>query len=159
MRAGLSLGMTYGRRWRYIVLPQAPTAHHSAVGNEFIAMLKDSSLVSVIGFEELTRSGQLVIRRNLRDDRNLDGGRAPLPHHDALDLADRPLHGKALPSLRRTLTSRSPELETPARTAGVSLSTIARRKVLRALASRFEAQVNSHFHGAGLNARVRMFHI
>ena len=30
-------------------------------GNEFIAMLKDSSLVSVIGFEELTRSGQLII--------------------------------------------------------------------------------------------------
>ena len=32
-----------------------------SLGNEFIAMLKDSSLVSVIGFEELTRSGQLVI--------------------------------------------------------------------------------------------------
>ena len=30
-------------------------------GNEFIAMLKDSSLVSVIGFEELTRRGQLII--------------------------------------------------------------------------------------------------
>jgi uncharacterized protein YggT (Ycf19 family) len=31
------------------------------LGNEFIAMLKDSSLGSVIGFEELTRSGQLII--------------------------------------------------------------------------------------------------
>lgn len=31
------------------------------LGNEFIAMLKDSSLVSVIGFEELTRRGQLII--------------------------------------------------------------------------------------------------
>ena len=31
------------------------------LGNEFIAMLKDSSLVSVIGFEELTRTGQLII--------------------------------------------------------------------------------------------------
>ena len=33
------------------------------LGNEFIAMLKDSSLVSVIGFEELTRTGQLIISR------------------------------------------------------------------------------------------------
>jgi glutamine transport system permease protein len=33
------------------------------LGNEFIAMLKDSSLVSVIGFEELTRRGQLIIAR------------------------------------------------------------------------------------------------
>ncbi|MBR3623504.1 MAG: nickel transporter, partial [Selenomonadaceae bacterium] len=32
-------------------------------GNEFIALLKDSSLVSVIGFEELTRNGQLIIAR------------------------------------------------------------------------------------------------
>jgi polar amino acid transport system permease protein len=33
------------------------------LGNEFIALLKDSSLVSVIGFEELTRRGQLIIAR------------------------------------------------------------------------------------------------
>ena len=33
------------------------------LGNEFIAMLKDSSLVSVIGFEELTRTGQMIISR------------------------------------------------------------------------------------------------
>lgn len=35
--------------------------HSAAARNEFIAMLKDSSLVSVIGFEELTRRGQLII--------------------------------------------------------------------------------------------------
>ena len=61
MRAGLSLGMTYGQTMRYIVLPQAFKRIIPPLGNEFIAMLKDSSLVSVIGFEELTRSGQLVI--------------------------------------------------------------------------------------------------
>ncbi|KWZ78873.1 hypothetical protein HMPREF3224_02389, partial [Anaerococcus hydrogenalis] len=33
------------------------------LGNEFIAMLKDTSLVSVIGFEELTRRGQLIIAK------------------------------------------------------------------------------------------------
>ena len=52
MRAGLSLGMNWTMTMRYIIPP---------LGNEFIAMLKDSSLVSVIGFEELTRSGQLII--------------------------------------------------------------------------------------------------
>ena len=60
MRAGLSLGMTYPQTMRYIVLPQAVKRIIPPLGNEFIAMLKDSSLVSVIGFEELTRSGQLV---------------------------------------------------------------------------------------------------
>ena len=35
----------------------------SPLGNEFIALLKDSSLVSVIGFEELTRRGQLIIAK------------------------------------------------------------------------------------------------
>ena len=61
MRAGLSLGMTVGQTMRYIVLPQAFKRIIPPLGNEFIAMLKDSSLVSVIGFEELTRSGQLII--------------------------------------------------------------------------------------------------
>lgn len=46
---------------RYIILPQAFKRIIPPLGNEFIAMLKDSSLVSVIGFEELTRTGQLII--------------------------------------------------------------------------------------------------
>ncbi|MGN1209500.1 MAG: amino acid ABC transporter permease, partial [Duodenibacillus sp.] len=57
MRAGLSLGMTWGQTMRFIILPQAFKRIIPPLGNEFIAMLKDSSLVSVIGFEELTRSG------------------------------------------------------------------------------------------------------
>ena len=61
MRAGLSLGMTTAQTMRYIILPQAIKRIIPPLGNEFIAMLKDSSLVSVIGFEELTRSGQLII--------------------------------------------------------------------------------------------------
>lgn len=44
-----------------MVLPQAIRNILPPLGNEFIAMLKDSSLVSVIGFEELTRRGQLII--------------------------------------------------------------------------------------------------
>lgn len=63
MEAGRSLGMTWSQTMRYIILPQAFKRIIPPLGNEFIAMLKDSSLVSVIGFEELTRRGQLIIAR------------------------------------------------------------------------------------------------
>lgn len=61
MEAGRSLGMTWVQTMRYIIVPQAFKRVIPPLGNEFIALLKDSSLVSVIGFEELTRSGQLII--------------------------------------------------------------------------------------------------
>lgn len=63
MEAGLSLGLTWAQTMRYIVMPQAFKAIIPPLGNEFIAMMKDTSLVSVIGFEELTRRGQLIIAR------------------------------------------------------------------------------------------------
>ena len=63
MEAGRSLGMTWGQTMYYIIIPQAFKRVIPPLGNEFIAMLKDSSLVSVIGFEELTRRGQLIIAR------------------------------------------------------------------------------------------------
>jgi len=63
MEAGRSLGMTWSQTMRFIILPQAFKRIIPPLGNEFIAMLKDSSLVSVIGFEELTRRGQLIIAR------------------------------------------------------------------------------------------------
>ena len=46
---------------RFIILPQAFKNILPPLGNEFIAMLKDSSLVSVIGFEELTRMTVAVL--------------------------------------------------------------------------------------------------
>ncbi len=61
MEAGRSLGLTWWQTMRHIILPQAIKNILPPLGNEFIAMLKDSSLVSVIGFEELTRRGQLII--------------------------------------------------------------------------------------------------
>ena len=61
MEAGRSLGMTWLQTMWHIILPQAVKRVIPQIGNEFIALLKDSSLVSVIGFEELTRSGQLII--------------------------------------------------------------------------------------------------
>lgn len=63
MEAGRSLGLTWWETMRFIILPQAFKRIIPPLGNEFIAMLKDSSLVSVIGFEELTRKGQLIIAR------------------------------------------------------------------------------------------------
>ena len=63
MEAGRSLGMTWLQTMRYIIVPQAFKRVIPTLGNEFIAMLKDSSLVSVIGFEELTRRGQLIIAK------------------------------------------------------------------------------------------------
>ena len=63
MEAGRSLGMTWLQTMRYIIVPQAFKRAIPPLGNEFIAMLKDSSLVSVIGFEELTRRGQLIIAK------------------------------------------------------------------------------------------------
>ena len=61
MEAGRSLGLTWWQTMRFIILPQAFKNILPPLGNEFIAMLKDASLVSVIGFEELTRRGQLII--------------------------------------------------------------------------------------------------
>lgn len=59
--AGRSLGMNWTQTMVTIIIPQAFRRIIPQLGNEFIAMLKDSSLVSVIGFEELTRKGQLII--------------------------------------------------------------------------------------------------
>ena len=61
MEAGRSSGMTWVQTMRYIIVPQAFKRVIPPLGNEFIALLKDSSLVSVIGFEELTRRGPLII--------------------------------------------------------------------------------------------------
>ena len=63
MEAGRSLGMTWVQTMRYIIVPQAFKRVIPPLGNECIALLKDSSLVSVIGFEELTRRGQLIIAK------------------------------------------------------------------------------------------------
>jgi len=60
MEAARSLGMTHGQAMRYVILPQAFKRVVPPLGNEFIAMLKDTSLVSVIGAEELLRRGTLI---------------------------------------------------------------------------------------------------
>lgn len=66
MEAARSLGMSYAQAMRYVILPQAFRRIIPPLGNEFIALLKDSSLVSVIAMEELVRKGQIVIGRTFR---------------------------------------------------------------------------------------------
>lgn len=58
MEAARSLGMSYSQGMRYVVLPQAIRRVLPPLTNEAIALLKDSSLISVIGMAELTRAGQ-----------------------------------------------------------------------------------------------------
>ena len=62
MEASRALGLNWFQAMRFVIMPQAFKRIIPPLGNEFIAMLKDSS-VSVIGFEELTRTGQLIISR------------------------------------------------------------------------------------------------
>ncbi|MCL5056587.1 MAG: amino acid ABC transporter permease [Actinobacteria bacterium] len=61
VEAARSLGMTSSQAMRFVVLPQAFKRVVPPLGNEFIAMLKDTSLLSVIGFAELLRQGQLLV--------------------------------------------------------------------------------------------------
>lgn len=56
--AARSLGMTYFQTMRYVIIPQAVRVILPPVGNEFIALLKDSSLVSVVAVADLTRRGR-----------------------------------------------------------------------------------------------------
>ena len=53
MEAGRSLGLNYFDTMRFIVIPQAIKAILPALGNEFIILLKDTSLITVIGGKEL----------------------------------------------------------------------------------------------------------
>ena len=64
--AALSLGFSPVQTMRYIIFPQALRRIFPAMGNEFISLLKDTSLVAIIGFEELFRKGQLIISENYR---------------------------------------------------------------------------------------------
>lgn len=59
MEAARSLGMSYIQSMRYIILPQAIRRVLPPLGNDFIALLKDSSLVTVLAVNELTQLGRL----------------------------------------------------------------------------------------------------
>lgn len=59
MEAARSLGMSYGQAMRYVILPQAVRNVLPALGNDFVAMVKDSSLVSVLAVRDITQVARL----------------------------------------------------------------------------------------------------
>jgi polar amino acid transport system permease protein len=59
MEAARALGMSYFQAMRFIILPQAIRRVLPALGNDFVAMLKDSSLVSVLGVRDITQLNKL----------------------------------------------------------------------------------------------------
>ncbi len=64
--AARSLGMTHYQAMRHIILPQAIKNIMPALGNNFIAMLKDSSLLSVLAINEITYKSRLYSGSSFR---------------------------------------------------------------------------------------------
>ncbi|MGL4606144.1 MAG: amino acid ABC transporter permease [Eubacteriaceae bacterium] len=64
MEAARSLGLPYGMAMRKVILPQAVRTMTPALINQCIITLKDTSILSVIGIQELTQTGKLIIANN-----------------------------------------------------------------------------------------------
>ena len=62
--AAEALGMSYFQKMRLIILPQAVRRILPALGNDFIAMVKDSSLVAILGVQDLTQLTRLYYSAN-----------------------------------------------------------------------------------------------
>lgn len=60
MEAGRSLGLNYIQTMWYIIIPQAIKNILPALGNELITLLKETSIVTVIGLRDLTKAAQLI---------------------------------------------------------------------------------------------------
>ncbi|MCK9349686.1 MAG: amino acid ABC transporter permease [Clostridiales bacterium] len=60
MEAARSLGFSYGKSMRYIVIPQAVKNILPALGNEFIVLLKETAIAGYIALDDLTRAGNIV---------------------------------------------------------------------------------------------------
>ncbi len=60
MEAALSVGMTYGQAMRYIILPQTIKRVIPPTTNNIVALMKDTSLVMVIGLSELTYKAKQI---------------------------------------------------------------------------------------------------
>ncbi len=61
MEASRSLGLSYGQSMRLIVLPQAIKTMIPSIINQYIITLKDTSILSVIGYPELTNVGKTIM--------------------------------------------------------------------------------------------------
>jgi polar amino acid transport system permease protein len=66
IEAAKALGLTRLQRFRLIVMPQAMRTILPPLGNDFIAMVKDSSLVSVLGVADITQMGKIYASGSFR---------------------------------------------------------------------------------------------
>lgn len=66
IEAAKALGLSGWLRFRFIVFPQAIRTIMPPLGNDFIAMIKDSSLVSVLGVLDITQLGKVTAAGNFR---------------------------------------------------------------------------------------------
>ena len=60
MEAGRSLGLSYGTTMRSVILPQAFKNVLPALGNEFIVLLKETSVCGYIALQDLTKGGDII---------------------------------------------------------------------------------------------------
>ena len=60
MEAGRSLGLSYGSTMRSVILPQAFKNVLPALGNEFIVLLKETSVCGYIALQDLTKGGDII---------------------------------------------------------------------------------------------------
>ena len=60
MEAGRSLGMNYTQTMRHIIIPQAIKNILPALGNEFITLLKETSICGYVGMMDLTKAGDII---------------------------------------------------------------------------------------------------
>ncbi len=66
MEAARSLGMSYPQAMRHIILPQAVRNVLPALGNDFVAMVKDTSLVSLLAVRDITQMSRLYAGTSFR---------------------------------------------------------------------------------------------
>jgi len=66
MEAARSLGLSYSKAMRKVILPQAVKIMIPSILNQFIVTLKDTSILTVISVRELTESGKIIIARNYK---------------------------------------------------------------------------------------------
>jgi polar amino acid transport system permease protein len=64
--AAMSLGLSGWQRFRHVVFPQAFRVILPPLGNDFVAMVKDSSLVSILGVADITQIGKVAAAGNFR---------------------------------------------------------------------------------------------
>jgi polar amino acid transport system permease protein len=66
IEAAMALGLTRYRRFRLIVFPQAIRTIFPPLSNDFVAMVKDSSLVSVLGVADISQAGKIYASGSFR---------------------------------------------------------------------------------------------